>query len=288
METSTPGEESRAVLTDVDRIFVEFDKIDASFGTYPELPDSDLASDNSQIPDWPVARLAPDLLGVAIDHMHSLRLSAGQPPEGHAEWSARAPWTLLRSSLESASQVIWMMCENDQAVRMERCLRVWYDDRRNFFKAERETFRPRHKDKVDHLEEWDVNEFAPRVARWETPETKNRIRQEPSFSESVAVAAEFVGAVKPNIAVIFWRVASGYAHGRPWAWQITGKFQEVEHSAGLITSKGTLDFEPVSRMIGITVLTLQYAEWLIRERMGHRSELLPFMKIKNIPATRGC
>lgn len=286
MEQSTPGEEDRQAITDINRVFVEFDKIDAGFGTYPILPTSELASDAAQIPDWPVSSLAPDLLGGAIDHMHSLRLSAGQPPEGHAEWSARAPWTLMRSALESASQSIWMMCENDQDVRLERCLRVWYDDRRNFFKAENQTYRRRHRDKLNSLQEWDDNEFKVKAARWDTAEAKGRIRQEPSFSECIAEAAEFAGAVSADMAVVFWRVASGYAHGRPWSWQVSGKFRTVEKAEGLVTSQGAIAFEPIARMIGITVLTIQYADWLIKERSGHQSELLPFMTIQVVPPTK--
>src|SRR5664279_4349694 len=159
MEQSTPGEEDRQAITDINRVFDEFDKIDAGFGTYPILPTSDLASVSEQIPGWPIASLAPDILGGAIDHMHSLRLSAGQPPGGHAEWSARAPWTLMRSALEAAAQAIWMMCENDQDTRLERCLRVWYDDRRNFFKSETQTYRPRHRNRLKKLQEWDDSEF---------------------------------------------------------------------------------------------------------------------------------
>ncbi|WP_420119901.1 hypothetical protein [Nakamurella sp.] len=282
MEQSTPGEEHRQVLEDIEHMFEEFDKVDAEYGKYDTLLGSDFASDNDQIPEWRLSNLVPSLLGTAVDHVHSLRLSSGAPPIGRAHWNARAPWTLLRAAFESASQAIWMACPDDQDERIKRYLCFCYDDRCNQFKAERHTYRPRDQDKVHSLEDWDDAEFKVKAARWDTPAVAAWIRRTPNFSDCVKEAAEHVRAVNPEMAVLYWRVASAYAHGRPWGPKVAGQVRNIDDGSGLTES--AIGFDQIARMIGITTLTIQYCNWLIKKRMGYaHAEYKPFMTIAGRP-----
>lgn len=282
MEQSVPDESKRQVLDEIECMFSEFDKVDAEFGQYHALPGSDFASDNNQIPDWRLSNLAPSLLGTAVDHVHSLRLSSGAPPMGQAHWNARAPWTLLRAAFECASQAIWMASPDDQDERMKRYLCYCYDDRCNQFKAEKHTYRPRDQDKLHRLEEWDDSEFKVKAARWDTPAVADWIRQTPNFSECVKEAATHVRAVNPDMAVLYWRVASAHAHGRPWGPKVAGQVRGLDDGSGFTQS--AIGFEQIARMIGITTLTVQYCNWLIKKRMGHAPpEFKPFMTIAGRP-----
>lgn len=285
MYQSTPGEESRAILQEIEKVFVEFDRIVASwFDKLPVLPDSDIANDNRLIPDWPVAFLTFDLLGSAVDHFNTLRLSSGThdtDPDREIYWHARSSWTLLRASIECASQTIWMLCENDPDVRMIRYLRTWYDERYNYFKAQRLTASPAEREGLKLIEDWDTQEFTPRVTKWDSVEKPGKLRATPIFRDCVRIAAEFVQAVRPDDAELLWRVASGYAHGRAWASQETGRIRVVDAPEGQLASQSSVDFEHLSKMIGFVALTIEYADWLVKERMGHANvDFQSFMEMR--------
>lgn len=285
MHQSTPGEEDRAILQEIENVFVEFDRIvDNWFDKLPVLPDSDIAKDNRLIPDWPVAFLSFDLLGSAVDHFNTLRLSSGthdDDPDRMIYWHARSPWTLLRAAVECASQTIWMLCENDPDVRMRRYLRTWYDERSNFYQARILTVPPAERGGLQLIEDWDVQEFTPRVAAWDSGEKPGKLRAKPIFRDCVRMAAEYVQAVRPDDAELLWRVASGYAHGRAWASQETGKIRVIDVPEGQLASQSTVDHEHLCKMIAFTALTIEYADWLVKERMGHEIVAFkPFMEMR--------
>jgi len=162
-----------------------------------------------------------------------------------------------------------MLCENDPNVRMRRYLRTWYDERVNYFRAQVLTVTPSERQDINLIEDWDINQFTPRVSRWDSIENPGKLRSAPIFRDCVRIAAEFVQAVRPDDAELLWRVASGYAHGRAWAIQETGKFRMVEAPPGQVGSQSTVDHEHLSKMIAFAALTIEYADWLVKERMGH-------------------
>lgn len=166
-------------IADIEHMFHEFDKIDADFGNFHTKLGSAFHSDQQCLPSWNLPNMAPQLLGTAIDHIHTLRRSSGQPSRGHAEWSARSPWTLLRAALECSSMGIWLSAPEDQDDRIERSLRLLYDDKRNQFKAERYTYRPRDRERVQSLESWDRSEFSRLASTYDS----SRVRQEPGSLE---------------------------------------------------------------------------------------------------------
>lgn len=213
MERSNPGEEDRRVLEDIEGFYEAFDEAERTFRPPVLDPGSDSASDRDLIPDLHIALVPFDLLGVAIDHFHTLRRLSGQPPGGHAEWPARSPWTLLRAALEIASQAIWLVCDDDQGVRVERFLRFHYDDHRQFFVADSLTYVQKDRRKITTPDEFD-SEFSRLYQRWDTPDSHNRIRTDINIVECVEEAARQVNIVPEDVAVMFWRTASGYAHGR--------------------------------------------------------------------------
>lgn len=85
---------------------------------------------------------------------------------------------------------------------------------------------------------------------------------------------------------MLWRTASGYAHGRTWAWQATGRTREVTRDDGCPDTQGGLDYQTLAPMIAVVTVTIQYAVWLLNKRAGNLTDYNPVVDVQRPPQQR--
>jgi len=233
-----------------------------------DLPGSDFAKDRNELPEEPTSHWARRLIVAAVDHMLCVRTLGGRPPAGHAEWQAHAPWTLMRASLEAASQAVWLMSPADSRRRVERLLRLIHQDSRDHAAAIRSTVQ-RRKRKNEPTSREVLDRAARLAARFGTSAVK--IDERMNLLDCINEAARKSRVAPGDWAETLWRVASGNAHGRSWAHLAMGDIQEVERiDDQTIMARGLIDLEHASKLVSVSVGTIQYADWLFTCRTGRQ------------------
>jgi hypothetical protein len=192
----------------------------------PVEPGSDFALDEAQLPEPDINQAAWLLRFVALDHMESLRDHAALRPDGLARWHVHAPWTQLRAALETASHLVWMVGLDDRDTRLERLLRLSFDDNAQYKQALDLSHSPEKAAQVTYYDKI-VQDFEAAAAPW-TGKARNRIRTPINMVECVTESARLSHAVRlARTAELSWRIAAGYAHGSPWAHLSTGHLVDL-------------------------------------------------------------
>lgn len=286
---SPTGLEQQA-LVEIEFYFDAFDRINPNDDRpLPIEPDSQFARDHNALnhPNirYPrIDHMATSLLVAASDHLHSIRQLAGSGPGGFAKWHTHAPWTELRAALEIGSQVVWLIGPADRDERLARLLRLWREDTIESFRATALTYSRRRRSKLTDMRDWERDEFDVIAAPWDakSERIKNQMRTQLNLAECIRYAARKSEVMKQDDwAELFWRVASGHAHGRPWAHLAVGDIRPIGRTSESTTLvRGLIDLEQASKMIGLTVGIIQYADWLIAKLSGHPFELGPVARME--------
>lgn len=153
------------------------------------------------------------------------------------------------------------------------------DDHRQSFTVDALTYAQKDRRKITIRNEFDA-EFRQLFGRWDTTDSHTRIRTPVNILECVQETALYVDVVSEDVATMLWRTSSGYAHGRTWAWQATGRTREVTRDDGRVDTQGALDYQTVARMIAVVTVTIQYAVWLLNKRTGHPTYYNPVIDIQ--------
>lgn len=171
-------------------------------------PGSDLDRDRARCPAYSVGSLAWPTIGSAVDHVHAF----GHPIRNGA-LHIYAPYTLLRTAIETASQAVWILAPDDQQDRIKNTLKLEYDNARNV--AEVSLLLP-DKDSATNQRRRDrpkkILAEAKRLGA--NPHT---IAAHLSPKKIVAAAAQWAttnGDRGASANEAIWRGCSGVAHGR--------------------------------------------------------------------------
>lgn len=240
----------------VDSLFLDPAKVESP------LPGSDFASDQQSYAGAFTAGIAGGLINSSIDHVRALRLLAGTPDNGgFGIWPSHAPWTMLRSSLEIASQAIWLCLPESQTERIERLLRFCWQDRTEWTENQLQNIRPRDRQKYRPLLETWQKHLIDSAGERINPDNLNKIQTRVSAVESVEDAAASSKIFYPNQMHSFWRITSSYAHGRLWA----EPYATVPRPNGR-----AMDFKLIASVLIVVIETNRYAIWLLEKRNGHQ------------------
>lgn len=206
------------------------------------MPGSSMAGDDRKLHPYEISQAVRHLINATVDQLHGIKTLA---VDAHIQHLAVGS-TLARAALENTATALWMLGPARREVRLERVLR-WHV--RNY-QDEHTT--------VGHLV---------------GPAAQNNI-------EAVLTAGQRLG-VDPEVARrgyrittpidgaeeytemdvrFMWSVASGFAHGRPWAYQ------------GLLQRR-TLQVEDGSKIVRLTPRT-DLAIWLPLQALHLLAELL--------------
>ena len=270
-----------AALGQIEECFAALNRLAGERGTAAPASDSVLASDNVAMPrEAQIQEWAWMLLQAAIDHAHAFSRLSGEA--GLHEWHAHAPWTLMRAGLESASQLIWLIGPDDQQVRFERLLTLVRDDYRQWVNASELRSTVEHHDQVkaefERIKAY-VETFGDEAAR-------KRIAFGVPLLDCIKYAAGKSSVIDPNLAVYFWRAASGYAHGRPWAHLNLNAVREIARlpdDTSVVVDM--IDYKNVSHMLAVTTGTIQYAAALLAHRSGLRATIKQIIRVQFTPNT---
>ena len=228
--TSADQGEDEGYKIDMERCFAALDPLMQRRQSLPVEPRSDFALDEEQLPEPAIDDWSWMLLHVALDHVETLRVHSGRLPRGMGIWPVHSPWTLVRGALEAASQLVWMVGSDDRDTRLERLLRFVHEDNEQYEAATLLTHRPdkvKKKEISDHIKA--TKEDFERVSSPWVGKAHNRIRTDMNILECIQEAGRLSEVVvNPDLAVQTWRIAGGYAHGRPWAHISTGNLVELE------------------------------------------------------------
>lgn len=264
-------ESDTQVLDDIEGLWSELDGIDIDMSRVQVLPGSHFAGDQAVMPHFPISNECLELIVCALDHIKGLRQQSGNKPKGFGVWRSKAPWPLLRSALECASQSIWMASPDDQKTRIERVLQMQYDDLKYRIKAQQLVATDEERENVPAL---NYKQVFDRLAEpWDADEkTARRIRGGVQLSGCVLEAAKSSEIVSnPAVALGYWQMASGYAHGRGWVTEYTATLYHLGNVEG--PQQGyKLDYKQIAIMMILVINTIKYAIWLVQQRSGYDGE----------------
>lgn len=89
--------------------------------------------------------------------------------------------------------------------------------------------------------------------------------------ECIRASAAVTKVESPEEAETIWRLASGLAHGRRWAWDSASQFTPAgQISTGERMMRGSIDLRRIGRVTILITSTLQLADWYFAKRAGHK------------------
>jgi hypothetical protein len=172
-------------------------------------PGSALAGDDAKLGYLQLSHLAWTAHVSAVDHLEAIRKLAADPERigGHA------PYSLMRSVMENAATVVWLLHPPSRKDRLTRGLRVAWFDAWEF----------------GHVQDLDARLVPPlpgRPADVVEAEIKQMAKglgipaedvcKQLYYSPLVGAAAEASG-LDPVAIQVVWRMCAGFSHGRRWA-----------------------------------------------------------------------
>lgn len=125
--TRESDEQAQAGLQDLKRAFRRYDSLVARANVLDVDEGSSLAGDRDASGYMPVPDLVENTLGVALDHLHALKVSV----EGSGgALLAMASFTLIRTAYEATGTGLWVLQPNSRDERLLRSRRLLRDNRR--------------------------------------------------------------------------------------------------------------------------------------------------------------
>ncbi|WP_405372051.1 MULTISPECIES: hypothetical protein [unclassified Microbacterium] len=167
---------------------------------FPVLARSSLAGDDRKAHPFEVSRAVRHLINASIDQLHGIKVLL---VDAQVEHLAVGP-TLARAATENTATALWILGPAQRAERLNRVFR-WHV--RNY-QDERKT----------------VGKFVgdrPDANISSLMKTATMLGLDPKVEHGYAISKPIEEAQDfTDMDVLFlWQVASGFAHGRPWAYQ---------------------------------------------------------------------
>uniref|UniRef100_UPI00398A2F87 hypothetical protein n=1 Tax=Mycetocola sp. TaxID=1871042 RepID=UPI00398A2F87 len=168
---------------------------------FPVMEGSSLAGDDKACHPFEVSQAIRHLINASVDQLHGIKTLLHEMQSQHLAVGS----TLARAALENTATAMWIIGPRERNIRIERVLR-WharnYTDQRNT---------------VGHLLPNDPTRHLELIRRVAASRGIN-----PKVATSgYKITGPIEGAEEfTSIQVQFhWAVASGFAHGRPWAFE---------------------------------------------------------------------
>lgn len=210
---------------------------------WPDVePGSRMASDDARGAGVSLSTTILTLLNVAIEHQHALSGLVR-----HVNWLHNSvPWTLSRSSVELAAIALWLQIPTDPKVRLGRLITYQLQDNHDHEK----TWTLWREDAGVTITRDEV--FERRRAWAETVRQSEALGKLPPF-KMIEILQEIdqAKAAGKHEFELFWRMASGFAHGRQWAQlNLLTRITMPDGHPGKIRVSGGVDLLPIVRGAG--------------------------------------
>jgi len=192
---------------------------------------SSLASDDQATAPWQLSHAVVRALVGSVDNLDVLRSMVFTAREVYSN----APFTLIRGAIEGAATVAWLLAPKNRNERVLRQLRLQYSDYLDASKV----LDSRKKNKDD-----DPYGMKDKMQRLQTlAKSRGFLQDEVSLVAARPVAyssiVETAGGdteVGSALALMSWRVCSGFAHNKLWSTLAVLDYDEVQSA-----TEGVLD-----------------------------------------------
>ncbi len=178
----------------------------ATEGEFPVAVRSSLAGDDAAADPYQVSHVIRMCLTAGTDHLHAVKVLVVDQHVVHLA----APASLARGALETIAAAYWILQPAQRDERVTRSLRWHAKNMRDAEAAVGALKLPGHTPLEQKLLKLDA------VANRRSLDTKT-IRAGYTSTEAVKCAEEHAPDLPLGV-VLPWRVCSGFAHGRPWAY----------------------------------------------------------------------
>ena len=173
-------------------------------GEFEVAPGSSLAGDDRASDPYQVSHAVRLCLTAGIDHLHAAKVLVVDQAVLHTA----APYSLARGALENFAAAYWILRPDHRSERVERTLR-WHAKNASDGGVARGVAgigEPRAS-KLDRLERVAARRGISAKAIGSPYRSTESVRYVDSIAEDLPMRVEFA-----------WRLCSGFAHGRPWAY----------------------------------------------------------------------
>lgn len=170
------------------------------------LPGSAMAEDDRAAHPFPVSEAVRHIINATVDQLHGLKVAVHDAPQQHIAVGS----TLARAAIENAASGLWIIGPNRQDHRIERVLRWHARNYRDFElflnSAERDTSAELERNGAALQQ---IRSVA--MARGINPDVA---------ASGFKVTTPLTGCSDFTATPVYrdWQLASGFAHGRPWAY----------------------------------------------------------------------
>jgi len=221
-------------------------------GEFPVEAGTSLAGDDRASAPYHVSHVVMQCLVAGVDHMHAAKTLVVDQHVLHLA----APSSLARGALENFAAAYWVLGPINRQERLERALRWHYQNVRDQHTA---------LDVRLQLQSTREEQFA----KLDSVAIQNSLDPKPLRAGYVSTTAvtyceEHLGSALPLGVALPWRICSGLAHGRPWAY--LGALRHEEFPSGVegivhlrLTSSLELALYPL-------LAAMQLLQELLRER----------------------
>ncbi|HEY9376350.1 MAG TPA: hypothetical protein VIQ02_04555 [Jiangellaceae bacterium] len=221
---------------------------------------SALAGDDRWTHDYEVSHAVQYLLGVAVDHLHCLRMVV-QTPQSF-QLHLHAPFTLNRAAIEAAATVVWLIAPASRDERIRRRLKLATQNARDFDSIAVLVGGPSTLD--------DRYEKIRDVARGRANIDPTGVVGTPPSMKQIINDAGAACAVGAKAALGAWMACSGIAHGRTWAGINLHDREELKRVRDIAGVHMTASAGTVALMTSISVLFVAEARRLSMERASRK------------------
>lgn len=231
-------------------------------GEFPVAKRSSLAGDDTAADPYQTSHALRMCLTAGVDHLHAVKVLVLDQGVIHVA----APSSLVRGALENFSAAYWMLGPHSRDDRVLRSLR-WYAKN---FKDGDQASAPLNLSGHVALDDKMQKLYAVAAERRIAPKS---VKSGYTSTEAVTYS-ENTAPDLPLGVVLPWRLCSGFAHGRPWAYLGTlNRDEEVSATdPNLVNVTLTSD---LSRVLYPALAALQLLERFLRLYETRASNHLP-------------
>ncbi|MEO3939352.1 hypothetical protein V3N99_21790 [Dermatophilaceae bacterium Soc4.6] len=201
------ADEHRRGIEQLEQAFVLVNQWQTAPASMDVQPRSTLAGDDTATAPFQTSHMARHSLGVAVDHLHCLRAAILGADSLHA-W---APFTLLRSAIESAAVAAYLLGPAQRNERVLRRLMLVREDDLDREAVDKLLGTPTEPWMLARLAR--LREIAGRRPGLDPMRIGPRSKGYAAKVSAGGDATVFGG----EEAVFMWRICSGLAHGKQWA-----------------------------------------------------------------------
>jgi len=171
----------------------------------PVQPGSALARDDQETDPFQLSHAAIYALGVAVDHLHCLRMTIQTAQSLHTF----APFTLNRAAMEAAATAVWLIAPRARDERIRRRLVLAVQNARDVDNVGKLIGKPSALD-YRYKRILEIGARRPGL-------DPNGLLGTPPGMERIVREAGAGCAVGAELALISWKSCSGITHSRIWA-----------------------------------------------------------------------